>query len=347
MTTSDGVLPYTIGQPKFDVVRNQLLDCNSRISNKLPPEFWQRLSRTKENCVSENNQLGAKAAWCLEIIGHIQDNFISAFIHIREKSFQEAWKLLEHCESAIRSLDQHFVENQSQFGIEHVRIHTWQLQELYHLKWGVSPAILFEEVHCSVCQSKRMLRSSCGHEVGEIYDGEMCHDVITKAKLLHISIVDSPAQRYSVIWPTGESLVQFELLKYLADELLSPWDAWTYHKEIRKRHHPTFDNVARNDLCPCGSDMKYECCCFDKDKVPDFPHFQFSFESNTRGQVPNLRIVARQHHSKPNTWTHLPSVRHRSGWRRDLLRAPGMDVIVDQPLRRARGQRPLHKSVSG
>ena len=298
MTTSEETVSYAIAQPTFDVVRNQLLDFRSRISSELPLDFWQRLSSTKEEYVNKNNQLGAKAAWCLETVGHIQDNFISAVLYIRAKKFRKAWDLLEQCENATTSLDRHFLEHQGEFGIEHVRVHARQLQELYHLKWGFSPGLLFEEVHCSVCQVKRTLRGDCGHEIGEIFNGEICANVVTKAKILHISIVDSPAQKYSVIWPTEEAPSQFIMLKYLADELLSPWDVWRYHKEIRRRHHPAFENVGHSDPCPCGSDLKYRRCCMKKDTVPDFPHFRFTFSGNTRGQFPNLQVFTRPENAR-------------------------------------------------
>ena len=291
MTISDGTVSQAIGQPTFGIVRNQLRDYKSRVSSKLPLDIWQRLSRTKKDSVNQNNQIRAKAAWCLETVGHIQDNFISTFLQIKAGEFRRAWDLLEQCENAITSLDRHFVENQSEFGIEHVRVHTRQWQELYHLKLGFSPGFLFEEVCCSVCQSKRTLRSDCGHEKGEIYDGEICADVVTKAQILHISIVDSPARKSSVIWPEDETLPQFIMLKQLADELWSPWDAWRYHKEIRRRHHPAFKNLGRNDRCPCGSDLKYKHCCLKKDAVPDFPHLQFAFSGKMRGQFPNPQNI--------------------------------------------------------
>ena len=293
MTTCDGTVYGAIAQPTFDIVRNQLLAFGSRTSGNLPPDFWQRLAGTKEACVSQKNQLGAKAAWCLEIVGHIQDNFISTLLCLSAGDFRRAWDVLERCENAIRSLDPHFGEKQGEFGIEHVRVHTRQLQELYPLKWGFSPGILFEEVHCSVCQSRRALRSDCGHVVGEIYNGEICSNVVTKAKILHVSIVDSPAQKYSVIWPTGETSPQFIMLKSVADELLSPWDVWRYKKEVRRSHHPAFKNLGRNNICPCGSDLKYRRCCIKKETVPDFPHFQFTFFGKTRDQFPNLQIFTK------------------------------------------------------
>ena len=211
MAKSDETVRYAIAQPTFDVARNRLLDFRSRTNSKLPADFWPRLAGIKEDFVNQDNQLGAKASWCLEIVGHIQDNFVSALLHIKAEEYREAWNLLEQCEKAIKSLDRHFVESRGEFGIEHVRVHTQQLQELYHLKWGFSLGFLNEEVYCSVCQTKRRLRGDCGHEIGEIYDGEICHNVVKKGRILHISLVDNPAQKYSVIWPDDDT--QFIVLK--------------------------------------------------------------------------------------------------------------------------------------
>ena len=289
MTKSDETIRCAIDQPNFGVVRNQLLDFRSRTSSKLPANFWSRLAGIKEDFVKQDKQLGAKASWCLEIVGHIQDNFISALLHIKSEDYQEAWNLLEQCEKAIKSLDRHYVESQDEFGIEHVRVHTQQLQELYHLKWGFSLGYLSEEVYCSVCQTKRRLRGDCGHEIGEIYDGEICHNVVRKGRILHISLVDNPAQKYSVIWPDDDT--QFIVLKCLVDELLSPWDVWDYRKEIRRRYHPVFRNAGHDDLCPCNSNLKYKNCCLKKETIPDFPHYQFMFAASARGQFPNLKVI--------------------------------------------------------
>ena len=289
MTRSDEAVRYAITQPVFDIARSHLIDYRSRKNTKLPQNFWRGLSNKKDCYVNQNNQLGAKAAWCLETIGHIQDNFISVLLHIKAEEFREAWDLLEHCEKAIIALDRHFGESQDEFGIEHVRDHTRQLQELFQLKWGFSLGILFEDVCCSICQSRRTLRGDCDHEIGEIYNGMICANIVKRGSLLHVSLVDSPAHKYSVIWPEDET--QFVVLKYLAEEMLSSWDAWKYHKETCRSRHPAFKNVGCSDTCPCGSDLKYRDCCMNTDTVPHFPHFQFTFRGEMRGQHPNLLIL--------------------------------------------------------
>ena len=291
MSTVKQTVYNSIFQPSFDKTREHLLNFRTRDNLLICPSFWRNISDVKKTFVNQNDQLGAKAAWCLEVVANIQDCFVKSHLSLKDGQFKEAWELLAQCETGVKALGRHFTELDGEFGIEHVRIHAAQLQELFQLKWGLSPGFLFEEVHCSVCNFTRSLRKDCGHIVGEIYDGEICGNIVVKAKLLEISIVDSPAQKYSIIWPDDKYLPQFFTLKYLADELLSPWDVWSFQKEIRRDYHPSFNNVGRNASCPCGSDLKYKRCCMRKDTVPDFPHFQFLFENDTRGQFSRLEII--------------------------------------------------------
>ena len=159
---------------------------------------------------------------------------------LRDGKFQDAWNLLESCENAIESLDRHFIEEGSAFGIEHARIHTKQLQGLYPLTWAVSPAFLYKEVRCSICKTKLTLRSGCDHIGGEIYDGEMCGRVVTGWELLHVALVRNPVQKFSFIFPEGDDDRPFRPIKELATAIGSPWHRWSYYKEERRQFHPAF-----------------------------------------------------------------------------------------------------------
>ena len=267
-----------IDLPIFDFAKDNLRNYDSRVTSHLPLEFWNHLDEIKRYFVHQDNQQGAKAVWCLETIGQIQDTYISVFNCILEEEFRKAWDLLVQCENCLHFLDRHFVEWQNEYGVEHIRIHSQQLQELYHLKIGFSPACLFEKILCSVCNCERKLRRDCGHVISEIYDGEMCHNIVEKAKILHISLVDSPAQKIAVIWPENGAMPQFNLINKLANQIQSPWAGWTYQKEIRRKFHPAFKNLRRNDRCLCGTGKKYKRCCLNKDEVPEYPHFDFYFK---------------------------------------------------------------------
>ena len=258
------------------VERDLLRDYRKRLDSLLPESFWQILRDKKSEASANCDQKTGKLAWCLETIGRSQDHFLSAFLLIRKGAFMAAWYELERCESELSFLNRHFSEQDDEFAIDHIRIHSRQLQELYPYTVGFSPAYVIEKMSCSICNAKIALRSGCGHKVGEIYDGAMCVRTISKAKMLHISIVDSPAQKNSVIFPYGNNDRRLVLVKSVVDALTSPWNAWSYQKEERRQYHPAYQGAEPNDDCPCGSTRGYSSCCLNNETV--FPHFQFSLE---------------------------------------------------------------------
>ena len=259
----------------------ETLDClrnhRGRIDSTLRPGFWQSLAQFKSRAVIDEDQLTAKAIWCLETIGRIQDHFVSAFHHLKMSEFKEAWDQFERCEVETGFLDNHYIEERGEFGVEHIRTHTRQFQELFPFTVGMSLAFIREDVRCSICDTRIGLRSGCEHKVGEIYDGEMAHRVIHKGKMLHVSIVDSPAHKYSVIFPNGNDDPRLKPINELVNRLGSPWRRWSFEKEDRRDLHPAFRNVGRNDLCPCNSSLKYKRCCLNSERV--FPHYTISIIS--------------------------------------------------------------------
>lgn len=281
-------LREAIDQPSLLEQRNQLRDYRSRSTTLLLPEHWHKLSELKHAAVAADDQLTAKAVWCLETIGGIQDQFVSAFSSMSSGEFKEAWDELERCEIELIFLDKHFREMEREFGVEHVRVHTRRFQDLYPFKWGISPAFLNKEIRCSICDAKLTLRVGCEHRVGEIYDGEMCSRVIKDIQILHFALVDNPVQKYSVIFSDGNNDDRFILIKYPVAALRSPWDGWNYRKEERRQYHPAFRRLRRNELCPCRSGLKYKLCCLNKDIV--FPHFELSFEKKPLIELPRLEV---------------------------------------------------------
>ena len=259
----------------------ETLDClrnhRDRTDSTLHPGYWQSLAQLKSKAVISKDQLTAKAIWCLETIGRIQDHFVSAFLHLKTSEFKEAWDQFERCEIETSFLDRHFIEEHGEFGIEYIRTHTRQFQELFPFTAGISPAFLYEDVRCSICDTRIGLRSGCEHIVDKIYDGEMAARVIHKAKMLHISIVDNLVQKYSVIFPNGNDDPRFKPINELVNRLGAPWRRWGFEKEERRDVHPAFRKVGRNDHCPCGSSRKYKRCCLNNEKV--FPHYSISILS--------------------------------------------------------------------
>ena len=272
-------LREAIDQPDLQAVRDRLRRYRTRKCSTLPSDLWRNLSELKHQAVSGGDQMTAKAVWCLETIGHAQDSFVSAFKQLQAGDFKKAWDDLESCENQIVFLDRHFPEKDDEFGVEHARVHTQRLQDLFPLTWAFSPAFLYKEVVCSICGAKQSLRSGCEHVGGEIYDGEMCGRVVTSSELLHVALVTNPARKISYIFPEDDNPEQLLPIKELATALGSPWRRWSYQKEERRLFHPAFRKLGRNDRCPCMSGAKYKNCCLHKERV--FPHFQISLDEVT------------------------------------------------------------------
>ena len=239
----------------------------------LPERYWTMLAAAKARAVQTGDQQTAKAAWVLETIGRAQDAFVGAFSSARDGEFKAAWDSLHRSASELSCVEQHYADDEDDFGLRHLRVHIPQFQSLFPYRWGLSPAFLRKRMECSICGQRITLRSDCGHVNGEIYDGKMCIRVITEAEFLHVALVDTPTQPYSVI-ELDTTRPDFLPVRYLLRALRSPWHAWAVSREERRAHHPLFQNLGRNERCPCASGRKYKHCCLTSETV--FPHFQFA-----------------------------------------------------------------------
>ena len=160
--------------------------------------FLEALSLFKAAAVRSKDQELAKLLWCYEQILIIQDQYIEAFNMLKNHDFYKAWCRLERVEIGVQSLNRHFLGRADRFHIPLIQKLTDQWQSLYPYRLFVSPAFLKKKVVCSICKKNVLLRHPCGHEVGEIYDGEMCYRIVTEAEVIEISLVPDPVQKYSV-----------------------------------------------------------------------------------------------------------------------------------------------------
>ena len=135
------------------VERHLLRVYRKRLDILLPDTFWQSLRDKKSKATTNCDQKTAKLVWCLETIGRIQDHFLSAFLSIHKGEFMAAWYELERCEAELSFLNKHFSEQDNEFGIEHIRIHSN----------GGAPASGVVPIHC------RFQPSLC-HRKDELFD---------------------------------------------------------------------------------------------------------------------------------------------------------------------------------
>lgn len=240
------------------------------------------LRRLKQEAVRRGEQTTAKRIWCLEQALKAQDEFTDAFKQMKAGAYYDGWCALERAELALHFLSPHLVEEDREYGLDFINRHIIQYQSLFPYRHFLSPEILELEKVCTICNKPVAIRCSCGHRVGEIYDGEMCGRIVTKCEFLGVAVVTEPLQKYSVPFAcdsnTGEKkdFYDYSLVRYVVERLVSPFHDWTISRETRRQPHSWFAYTGRNDKCPCESGRKYKKCCLRHEGVLR-PHFEFTF----------------------------------------------------------------------
>lgn len=243
--------------------------------------FVQRVSEAKK-IASTTNDLLAKEYWCVLEALKAQRFYISAFHYLKKGSYYEAWCEFARSEGVLIHLARHFKNNWTRTRLDFVERYIEKWQSLFPYKVFFSPEILEHEKKCNICDKVVLIRSPCGHQVGEIYGGEQCIRIVTKQELLGLSVVDHPVQKYSVAFNTDPETNQkidhydYHLVEFAIRRLQHPFITWEY--ELTKTLHPhsNYSHIGRNAPCPCGAPQKYKRCCLLQSGVLR-PHYEFSF----------------------------------------------------------------------
>ena len=252
------------------------------LATELKQDLENTLQTLKTQAVECGDQEAAKLAWCYERILSIHDSYLSAFHDIRDGNYYSAWCSFERVEISLHHLEPHFELDGDEYGLDFIAKHTKQFQSLFPYKFFISPAMLVKRKVCSVCGNSISVRNPCGHQVGEIYDGEMCYRKIEEVEIIEVSLVDTPGHKYSVVFFGGseghpvEDSYNYSVVRYVADGLRNPFDAWDMRWTKRRHPHAFFSHVGEDEECPCESGEQYIDCCLQKSGVLR-PHLEITF----------------------------------------------------------------------
>lgn len=253
-------------------------------------DFDKQLQNNKKKYVEENNQEEAKLIWIYQTIVEIHNLYRKAFTLLQNKSYYEAWCQLERVEITFKGLKGHFLYDKEQYFLYKIEKSIKNLQVIFPYRLFGSAEIIKKKKKCSICNQEVSIRKPCGHEVGEIYDGEMCHRIVTEAEPLALSLVENPGNKYSVMFLQDEKTKQqidqynYDAIDYLFEHIKSPYERWDL--EVSQRYHPheNYKDIGRNDNCPCNSGLKYKKCCLNKPGVK-YAHFEFLVENPSENEL--------------------------------------------------------------
>lgn len=259
------------------------------------PAFFERVAAAKTAAVSAGDQDEAKRLWIAEAVGHAQLIFENAFALMKEYRFYDAWCELEQCEITLGSLKRHFSDGPGDpHRIRYIETMVGRWQAIFPYKVFFSPEFVKKRVECSICGAKVSLRSPCGHEKGQIYDGEQCYHIITKCEFLSISAVEKPVQKYSVGFLCSDDgsrpdHYNYDIVKFVIDRLASPYHGWHTENQTRTIPQSSLSHYLATARCPCGSGDEFGACCAPKPQVV-VPHLQFIFYVQPPLELPREQL---------------------------------------------------------
>lgn len=274
-------------QPNVTITPNEALRrlrspgrCKSAAGN---PAFADGVASSKAAAVLSGDQEVAKLFWQVQSIARVQLSFENSFALMKEYKFYEAWCELERCELDAASLKRHFPPSpKDPHAVDYIQTMVGRWQALYPYKIFFSPEILKKRMECSTCGGKVSLRNPCGHEKGEIYNGEVCYHRVVECEFLGLAAVTNPVQKYSVAFAASEDGSgsrdhhDYSVVKFAIDRLSSPYHAWRQEDQVRTIPISALAHVSAESRCPCGAGNDFGGCCASKLEVI-VPHCQFMF----------------------------------------------------------------------
>lgn len=244
-------------------------------------DLKNELQKVKEEFVKQDNQDAAKQIWIYQTIIEIHILYKEAFGLLKNKEHYEGWCKLERTEIELGFLKKHFQYDRESFYLFRIEKAIKNLQVIFPYKLFSSSEIVIEEEICSVCNQKISIRKPCGHIVGEIYNGEICHRIVAKiGAILGIALVPNPENKFAVLFltdeNTGEQIDQYnyEAVDFLFDCIENPYEYWDLEVTQRTITKEDYGNVGRNESCTCGSGKKFKKCC-ELNIGKKYPHYEF------------------------------------------------------------------------
>jgi hypothetical protein len=224
------------------------------------PHLDTQVANSKATAVAVGDQEEAKRFWQAQAIASVQRSYLKAFGLLQSYEFHDAWRELERCEIAVVSLKRHFATaRRDEHRIDYIETMVTRWQATFPYKVFFSPEILKKRVECSICNAKVSLRNPCGHDKGEIYNGEQCYYRIVECALLSISLVTNPVQKYSVALLTSEDgsaprdHYDYGNVRFAIDRLASAFHGWHAESETRTFPLSAVSHLPPDSLCPCAS----------------------------------------------------------------------------------------------
>lgn len=266
-------------------------------SNDLPC-LENHLQITIDTCrgalLSESEQI-ANFGWFISEAANAWTRYLGAFGQIQAGNYYEGWCDLERLEISLQDLSRNKIGNWEGLKLGFLVNQVKALQVLYPYRIFLSPEFIVGYRTCTICGAKDDPWEGCTHEVGRLYSGKICHRTVHELKLVSVSLVDRPLQKYSVAFlggRDGETVDQYDYspIRFVIERLRSPLDGFSVRMTWAYHPHRLFGHIIEADPCPCESGATYRDCCAAKPGVLR-RHIEIDFEKEPPSGLPTYELI--------------------------------------------------------
>lgn len=239
---------------------------------------WRKLLNDARQAKGKASAADRNTIWSVETYAGAVGLYLTAFDHLQRKRYYKGWCDLERAEIALGVIAQNEGPPAILKDAKDLAEAISRLQSLFPYKVFASPGFIYEDWACSICGLKSTPIDPCGHFVGKVYEGKLCTHRITRVKLLEVSLVRDPVQKYSVMTPEDHEH-DFSMVEYLIDRMDGPFHRWHGEWSYRRHPHQRFTQHPADGPCPCETGLRYNECCLPESGVR-VRHFAMQLEGD-------------------------------------------------------------------
>lgn len=260
-----------IAADTFEQLKPQARSLLNRLNELHFSEAYEVVSELRKTLVTasmrvtDTDELGLNELYVLGCYVEFFRKYANFWEKIVNQHFVESWVALQDAFDLIR-----LIKRFSQIDFLIFENQLVELESAFPYNVFFSMGASVGSFECSICKQK-MDSFECPHMRGQLYGGKMAAAVAKEiTRLDHVAIVKHPVDKRCVI-DYKNADPQFGVVRYLAELIVSRKlqisDFGRLRHSKRIQPNPGFVKLGRNELCICGSGIKFKKCCASKTHI--------------------------------------------------------------------------------
>lgn len=236
--------------------------------------------KLKKIAISNNDEYCANVSFFLKTNILLIKSIAQFWKLCEEFDYPNAWSNLQDALAYCRTLLK-FCDMETAKVITSIYEYLSLIEKLFPYSVFASSAFEDIETKCSIC-GKTPFDPSCSHITGELYWGEMATNVVVNIKKMdHIAFVPNPVDKRCIMFieydKKNPEQSRFKHIYSFIKQSKRPLRSIKIQKSERVIPRSKFKNKLKKWPCPCGSEIPFEECCYDKDIIK-IPHIDIFYD---------------------------------------------------------------------